>query len=174
MSSEIISNAGGLDSCVFENKTPATLKRGPWKDDTSFVSALKHSWQTQYADYLGDATASAYIQILDERGDLESHHEELTIHAHIDDQMVGIAALQPLTGLHIITMLEVLEAYRGKGIGAQLVQALCTVQTPVMAHVSIHQPRVKAFYIRQGFHVLQRETVQHDEYPLEFDVVAKR
>jgi len=164
----------GFTKEVFSASKPAQLHQGNWTDDSHFVKALTSSWQFQYAQYIGDVAAARYAARLIKQGRMYAHFEPLTLLACIDGQNVGIAALRALDGVHLVTMLEVLEEYRGKAIGAQLLQALCTIRGPVMAHVSIHQPRVKAFYVSQGFHVLQRETVQHDEYLLEFDVVAKR
>ena len=158
---------------VFLQNSPAQLRQGDWMSDKRFLDALRTSWLNQYADYIGQTKASDYIQLLDSEGRLFSHYEPLTIHAWVGNKIVGVSALRPLGELSLITMLEIVPEFRGKGIGGQLVSALSTASDKLMAHVSIHQPRAIQFYSGHGFHVLQRTQVQHGQHMLEFDVVAK-
>jgi ribosomal protein S18 acetylase RimI-like enzyme len=157
---------------IFLQDTPAQLRQGGWANDPEFLEILRVSWRRQYAEYVGDAAARDYVARLERQGRLFSHHEPLTIHAWVDKRIVGISALRPLGALDLITMLEVHPEFRGRGIGEQLLTALTSTGNRVMAHVSIHQPRVLAFYVRQGFHVLERTHVKHGPHRLEFDVVA--
>lgn len=158
---------------VFSTKGPAELRQGDWFSDPSFLAALKTSWCRQYADYIGEQRALEYVERLHSEQRLFAHYQPLTLHAWVDGRIVGISALRPLGKLDLITMLEVLPAYQSLGIGRQLLQGLSLASDRTMAHVSIHQPRVLAFYKRSGFHVLERSDVQHGEYRLEFDVVAR-
>jgi len=158
---------------VFDDTGPARLRQGDWKADSQFLAALRQSWLRQYADYLGEEKAADYLDQLTTQGRLFDHHEPLTIHAWVDGKIVGITALRPLHGINLITMLEVRSEFRGRGIGVQLLQAVCSASDRIMAHVSIHQPRVKMFYKRSGFHVLNRTREPHGEHILEFDVLAK-
>ena len=82
-------------------------------------------------------------------------------------------------GITLITMLEVLDTYQGQGIGGQLLEALATRKinaspSPLVAHVSIHRPCVKQFYLACGFIALKREFVDHGGHCLEFDVLARQ
>ena len=164
---------GEFCATVFVEDKPAQLRVGDWMSDTCFLNALRSSWLNQYADYIGQVKATEYIDLLDNEERLFSHHEPLTIHAWVEERIVGICALRPLDGLELITMLEVHPEFRGRGIGQQMVNALGTASARLMAHVSIHQPRALKFYTRQGFHVLQRTQVKHGPHLLDFDVVAK-
>ena len=164
---------GEFCATVFVEDYPAQLRMGNWMSDTDFLAALRTSWLNQYADYIGQAKAAEYIDLLYKEGRLFSHHDPLTIHAWVEDRIVGISALRPLDGISLITMLEVHPEFRGRGIGQQIVNALSSASARLMAHVSIHQPRALKFYTRLGFHVLQRAQVSHGQHLLDFDVVAK-
>ena len=158
---------------VFSTAGPAQLRQGEWSSDPSFLLALNDSWCRQYADYIGEERAAQYVEQLRTEHRLYDHYPPLTLHAWVDDHIVGISALRPLGKLDLVTMLEVLPAYQGRGIGRQLLQGLSVVSERTMAHVSIHQPRVLAFYKQFGFHVLKRSRERHGRYLLEFDVVAR-
>lgn len=160
-------------SSIFKQHTPAQLKQGEWTHDTAFLSSLHQSWVSQFADYMGETAASLHFKSLQDDGLLYTDDPLLTVHAWKGERIVGVTALRPLGGIDLITMLEVDSDFRGQGIGSQLLAALCLASDCLMAHVSIHQPRVKAFYERMGFHGLQRDRVRHGEHLLEFDVVAK-
>ena len=164
---------GEFCATVFVEDSPAQLRVGDWMSDTDFLDALRTSWLNQYADYIGPAKAKEYVDLLYQEGRLFSHHEPLTIHAWVEERIVGISALRPLNGIELITMLEVHPLYRGRGIGQQMVNALSSASVRLMAHVSIHQPRAMKFYTRLGFHVLRRSQVKHGQHLLDFDVVAK-
>lgn len=158
---------------IFDQQAPARLRQGAWTDNTAFLENLRISWVSQFADYMGPQAASLHFKSLQNDGLLYTDNPDQTLHAWKGDRLVGVTALRPLSGIDLITMLEVDAAFRGQGIGGQLLEALCLASDCLMAHVSIHQPRVKAFYKRMGFHVLHRDKVQHGIHLLEFDVVAK-
>ena len=158
---------------VFLDAHPAQLCCGDWRSDTSFLKILKASWLAQYAEYMGEAKASSYLDKLEREQRLFSHYDPLTIHAKVDQRIVGVAALRPLGKINLVTLLEVHPDLQCRGIGSQLLQALCIVSPRVMAHVSIHRPSVKKFYASQGFHLLKRDIVEHDSYQLPFDVLAR-
>lgn len=158
---------------VFSTAGPAELRHGDWFSDSSFLAALTDSWCRQYADYIGETCAVEYVEQLRKEQRLYDHYQPLTLHAWVEGRIVGIGALRPLGKLDLVTMLEVLPTYQGHGIGRQLLQGLSLASERTMAHVSIHQPRVLAFYKQFGFHVLQRTRERHGKYLLEFDVVAR-
>lgn len=159
---------------VFAQTIPAQLRQGDWMKEAAFLETLYHSWVDQYADYMGEPQARLHVDELRQQGRLYDHHDPLTVHAWIDEQIVGVTALRTLQGIDLITMLEVHPDYRRRAIGSQLLEALCCASDTLMAHVSVHKPRVLEFYQRHGFHVLEKETVQHGIHALEFDVVARR
>ena len=166
---------------IFKITQPSVICQGEWVDDTDFTQALIESWTRQYAEYLGDTHAENLVRSLMESGRLLDHDDSLTLISAIGDEKVGIGALRRFgqTGeVTLITMLEVLDAYQGQGIGRQLLEALATHITPaspsrLVAHVSIHRPDVKQFYLVCGFTALKREIVDHCGYRLEFDVMAR-
>lgn len=159
---------------VFATCGPAQLKQGAWQFEADFCAALEQSWCSQFADYIGERDARLHINQLRQEGRLFHHHDPLTIQAWMKGRIVGVTSLRPLQGIDLITMLEVHPQFRGLGIGAQLIHAVCSASECLMAHVSIHQPRVQDFYMRQGFALLDSAMVRHGEHDLEFDVVAKR
>ena len=160
-------------SSVFDQHGPADLSQGNWQDDERFVAYLRASWEEQYADYLGADAAGHLIARLVRSGALFKHHEPTTLLASIDGRRVGIAALRPLGELSLVTLLEVVPAYRGRGIGSQLLRAMSSSTRGLVAHVSIHRPRLLDLYVQTGFAVLQRSVVDHHGHPLMFDVVAR-
>ncbi|MFK7853886.1 MAG: GNAT family N-acetyltransferase [Granulosicoccus sp.] len=158
---------------VFKQTEPATLLQCEWVHDKRFVELLHASWISQYADYLGADEAETLVHQLIASGEIYEHERAFTLQASVDDQLVGIAALRPLRGISLITMLEVIPEKQGNGIGRQLIAALDLVSDKLMAHVSLHRPPVVAFYSSLGFHTLQRTNVHHYGHDLEFDVMAK-
>lgn len=162
-----------FDHSVFLATNPATLHQKEWGGDAVFVTALRASWQLQYAEYIGEKEAQVLVSQLYDTGDILIHEPANTLVAVSDGENAGIASVRPLPGLLLITMLEVLEGYRGLGIGKQLVSALATLNEPLLAHASIHRPDVKAFYQSQGFRALRQSRVDHYGYALMFDVMAR-
>lgn len=144
-----------------------------WRDDERFAVELRASWEQQYADYLGVSVARALVAELEAGGKLLHDNDPAPWVASIDARPVGIAALEPLGALSLITMLEVIPIHRGRGIGSRLLHALIAEAPGLVAHVSIHRPRVLDLYVRNGFSVLKREQVDHDGHLLTFDVVAR-
>lgn len=167
-------------AAVFATTQPSVLSQGTWVDDTEFTGALIKSWTSQYADYLGDKDAEKLVRSLTKSKQLFDHDDSLTLLSTIGDEKVGIGALRRLGKageVSLISMLEVRDGYQGQGIGRQLLEALATCKTasassPLVAHVSIHRPSVKQFYLGCGFTALRREFVDHYGYRLEFDVLA--
>ncbi len=153
---------------------PAVLQHAEWTNNEEFVAALCASWQAQYADYIGEPEALTLVGRLLHSGEILAHEPTSTLVAVFDEQHAGIASIRQLDGISLITVLEVLDEYRGQGIGRQLIEALATVNTPLLAHVSIHRPKVKTFYESLGFQALQRSTVDHYEHALLFDVMVRR
>lgn len=167
------SNKSLFPDSVFRQTEPATLLQCDWVNDKQFVELLHASWISQYTDYLGADAAETLVHQLIANGEIYEHEQAFTLQASVDDQLVGIAALRPLSGISLITMLEVIPDKQGKGIGRQLITALDLVSDKLLAHVSLHRPLVAAFYSSLGFHTLQRASVHHYGYDLEFDVMAK-
>lgn len=165
--------SSGFPDCVFNQTQPAVVVQQDWIVNQDFVEVLHASWIAQYADYLGTDTAEALVKQLITNGEIYQHQPSLTIQATVEGQMVGIAALRPLQGISLVTMLEVIPAHQGQGIGRQLINALSTASDKLLAHVSVHRPAVAAFYTSLGFHQLQRVTLNHYGHDLEFDVMAK-
>ena len=170
-----------FSKAIFKATQPSVLSQGEWVDDADFTQALIRSWTSQYADYLGQEKAGQLVRTLIENNELLDHDKSLTLLSTIEGEKVGIGALRQLGRageLTLVTMLEVLEEHRGKGIGRQLLEALSTrktssLPTPLVAHVSIHRPSVKQFYVDSGFTEFKREFVDHYGYSLEFDVLVR-
>ena len=145
-----------------------------WPRDIEFLEALHESWISQYADYIGEARAQALVEKLLDAGELYPGEDQAVQLAMVGTKPVGIAACRSLQGLSLITMLEVLAANRHQGVGGQLVAGLeARTEQHLLAHVSIHRPRVLEFYERQGFRKLPRTHVDHYGHELEFDVMVK-
>jgi len=169
-------------NALFDMTQPAVIRQEGWVDDSEFTRALIESWTRQYAEYLGDKDAEELVRSLTESKQLFDHDDSLTLLSTIGDKKVGIGALRQIGqagGITLITMLEVLDTYQGQGIGRQLLEALATRKIPaspslLVAHVSIHRPYVKQFYLACGFTALKREFVDHGGYHLEFDVLARQ
>lgn len=162
---------------VFEQATPARIEQGDWRCDAQFLAQLQSSWTTQYQEYLGADRAARLVDQLCSDGELFAHEPTCTLQALVDDRCVGICSMRPLgtqDQLALITMLEVDETFRQRGIGRQMVHSLEIACDHLMAHVSIHRPQVMNFYKRLGFHCLERSVVDHYGYSLDFDVVAKK
>jgi N-acetylglutamate synthase-like GNAT family acetyltransferase len=157
---------------VFNQTEPAVIVQGEWLTDKKFVTLLRSSWESQYADYLGIEAAESLVRQLTANREIYEHYAPLTLQATVDGQMVGIAALRPLEGISLVTMLEVIPANQGQGIGQQLIKALGSASEKLLTHVSIHRPAVAAFYSSLGFHLLDRTTLDHYGHQLEFDVMA--
>ena len=158
---------------VFKQTEPAVMVQVEWLADEKFVKLLRASWVSQYADYLGVETAESLVEQLTASREIYEHYAPLTLQATVEGEMVGIAALRPLEGISLVTMLEVLPANQGQGIGQQLIKALDATSEKLLTHVSIHRPAVAAFYSSLGFHLLERTTLDHYGYQLKFDVMAK-
>lgn len=166
---------------VFETTCPSVIGQGEWVNDLDFTQVLIESWTRQYAEYVGQSDAEKIIDSLTESDQLLDHDDNLTLLSTIGDKKVGVGALRRLGQageVTLITMLEVLDAYQGRGIGRQLLEGLATHKTParpspLVAHVSIHRPYVKQFYLECGFVALKREIVDHCGFRLEFDVLAR-
>jgi len=173
MSSPETADRGYFSPDVYSAASPATLHHAHWQKDKSFVAALSGSWKSQYADYIGVSGAEALVNRLLDNGEILAHDPGGTLVAIVANRYAGIASLRQLEGFALVTQLEVLEEYRGLGIGKQLVNALTTIKSPLVAHVSIKRPRVKAFYESLDFHGLQQVTVDHYEHALLFDVMAR-
>lgn len=152
---------------------PVHIEQGNWPTDPAFLDALRLSWIEQYAQYIGHTSASELIARMHRSGELHDGSEQPLFVASTHGQVIGIAGQRALTGLSLITMLEVLPSMRQQGVGAALLAAMLeAAEQPLMAHVSIHRPRVLSFYLHKGFRLLPRTFVDHLGYSLEFDVVA--
>ncbi len=158
---------------VFNQTEPAVIVQGEWLADKKFVTLLRTSWESQYADYLGIEVAESLVKQLTDNREIYEHYAPLTLQATVGGQLVGIAALRPLEGISLVTMLEVVPANQRQGIGQQLIKALGTASGKLLTHVSIHRPAVAAFYSSLGFHQLNRTTLDHYGHQLEFDVMVK-
>ena len=164
---------GHLPDGMFARCLPAAACHARWQDDEAFVAELRRSWRQQYADYLGMPEARRLVASLERSGDVFRHDPSATFIAWVRGRRVGVAASRGLEGLSLITLLEVVPAYRGQGIGSRLLHALQRDAGALMAHVSVHRPGVRGLYLSQGFFRLQRTTVEHRGHMLPFDVVAR-
>jgi GNAT superfamily N-acetyltransferase len=160
-----------LDSV--DTKNPAQITQRNWVQDDVFVSILRTSWHSQYADYIGSKAADSLLQRVHASGEIYEHNAQGTLVAILDGQLVGIASVRDLQKLFLVTLLEVVPEYQGKGIATQLLNALCTIPKPMLVHVSIHRPLVKCFYAKQGFITLAPEEIEHYGHSMIFDVMVK-
>lgn len=144
-----------------------------WTQDALFLSKLRKSWHDQYAEYLGADAATNLLEQLHRTGKIYEHDVPGTLIASDKGTPVGIAAIRRLPEISLITLYEVIPDYRGKGVGQQLLEAVCTVSGPLVAHVSIHRPWLISIYERHGFKSLGTEPVDHFGHELIFQVVAK-
>lgn len=152
---------------------PVTVSDDTWPDDPSFRQALQMSWVDQYAQYLGQPVAESLVARLLATGELYPAAEQPLVVARSAGRLVGVASLRPLQGLSLITTLEVLETSQRRGVGKALIEALEERSQRLLAHVSIHRPYVRTFYMGLGFALLERSTVDHYGHMLEFDVLVK-
>lgn len=156
-----------------DTKYPAQIAQRGWAQDESFVSVLRKSWHSQYADYIGSKAADDLLQQAHASGEIYNHQTNGTLVATLNGQLVGIAAVRDLQKLFLMTLFEVVPEHQGKGIAKQLLNAICTVSKPVLVHVSIHRPRLKRFYEKQGFKTLAPEEIEHYGHSMVFDVMIK-
>lgn len=155
------------------NDTVQTLASS-WPRDPAFLDALHASWTDQYAEYIGDAAAKALVAQLLDAGELYPDEQQLVQVATVGSELAGVAACRSLEGLSLVTMLEVLDDYRHRGVGSHLLASLqARTEQRLLAHVSIHRPGVLRFYEAQGFRRLPRTGVDHYGHELEFDVLVK-
>ncbi|MFT4727241.1 MAG: GNAT superfamily N-acetyltransferase [Granulosicoccus sp.] len=160
-----------LDSV--DTRNPARITQRDWVQDDAFVSIIRTSWHSQYADYIGSKAADSLFQKVHASGKIYEHNVHGTLVAILDGRLVGIASVRDLQKLFLITMLEVVPEHQGNGIATQLLNALCTVPKPLLVHVSIHRPLVKRFYAKQGFKTLAPEEIEHYGHSMVFDVMVK-
>lgn len=160
-----------LDSV--QTKKPAQLTQQDWQQDEVFVSALRTSWHSQYADYIGTIAADNLIRQLHASGDIYEHDAQGTLVATVDDQLVGIAAVRDVQKLYLITLLDVVPEHQEKGIASQLLNAICTLSKPLLVHVSVHRPWLKPFYEKRGFTTLTPKEINHYGHSMVFDVMVK-
>lgn len=144
-----------------------------WTKDAELTSLLRESWRSQYAEYLGVDRAIDLVEQLHQTGKVYEHDVAGTLVAGHNDKPVGVAAIRKLPEISLVTLYEVIPDYRGKGVGRQLLEALCTVSGPLVAHVSIHRPWLRAVYEQHGFHCLGTERVDHFGHDLPFQIVAR-
>jgi GNAT superfamily N-acetyltransferase len=152
---------------------PAVVSWHGWPEDPVFLCALRQSWTAQYADYLGDLQAAALVDQLIDDDLLYPQQNQTVCLANMDGRTVGLAGSRALSGIHLVTMLEVLESHRSLGVGRQLLDCLRKPPDRQLAHVSIHRPGVRSFYERLGFIALERCVVDHYGHALEFDVLVR-
>lgn len=171
MSTTSIPTIFNLDSV--QTKIPAQLSQRDWVQNDVFVSALRTSWHSQYADYIGTNSADSLIEQVHDSGEIYKHNAQGTLVATINDQLVGIAAVRDMQKLYLVTLLEVVPEHQGKGIASQLLNAICTISKPLLVHVSIHRPWLKPFYEKRGFTSLAPEEINHYGHSLVFDVMVK-
>ncbi|MFT5895004.1 MAG: GNAT superfamily N-acetyltransferase [bacterium] len=160
-----------LDS--IDTGIPAQITQRDWVQDEAFVSALRSSWHSQYADYTGSVVAANLVERAHATGEIYDHNANGTLVATLNGQLVGIAAVRDIQKLFLITLLEVVPEHQGKGIASQLLNAICTVPKPLLVHVSIHRPWLKKLYAKQGFETLAPEKIEHYGHPMIFDVMGK-
>ena len=144
-----------------------------WTQDADLTSLLRESWRSQYAEYLGADKAIDLVEHLHKTGKVYEHDVAGTLVVGHDGRPVGVAAIRKLPEISLVTLYEVIPDYQGKGVGHQLLEALCTVSGPLVAHVSIHRPWLVAVYERHGFHALGTERVDHFGHHLPFQIVAR-
>lgn len=144
-----------------------------WTQDAELTFLLRESWCSQYTEYLGANKASQLVEHLHSTGKVYEHDAAGTLVAGHDGKPVGVAAIRKLPEISLVTLYEVIPDYQGKGVGHQLLEALCTVSGPLVAHVSIHRPWLVAVYQRHGFHCLGTERVDHFGHDLPFQIVAR-
>ncbi len=155
-------------------KNGVRIVNAAWPCNTAFLEAMRTSWISQYAEYIGQSHAQTLVAELLEAGELYPREDQLVPLAMVGANPVGVAVSRSMQGLALITMLEVLPAYRHQGVGRRLIDALEVPKGErLMAHVSIHRPEVLHFYEQQGFLRLRRTLVDHRGHELEFDVVVK-
>lgn len=144
-----------------------------WTQDAELTSLLRQSWHSQYAEYLGTEQATHLIEHLHSSGKVYEHDAAGTLVVGDDGRPVGVAAIRKLPDVSLVTLYEVIPDYHGKGVGYQLLEGLCTVAGPVVAHVSIHRPWLVSVYEKHGFQRLGTEHVEHFGHKLLFQIVAK-
>ena len=144
-----------------------------WTQDAVLTSLLRQSWCSQYAEYIGANKAADLVEHLHNTGKVYEHDPAGTLVAGDGGRPVGVAAIRKLPEISLVTLYEVIPEYQRRGVGHQLLESLCTVSGPLVAHVSIHRPSLVAVYERHGFHRLGTEHVDHFGHNLPFQVVAR-
>lgn len=171
VSKTVPSTVFALDSV--DTKNPAQITQRDWVQDEPFVSVLRTSWHSQYADYIGSKAADSLLRKIHASGEIYDHDTNGTLLATLNGQLVGVAAVREIQKLFLITLLEVVPEHQGKGIASQLLNAICTVPKPLLVHVSIHRPWLKMLYAKQGFKMLAPEEIEHFGHSLVFDVMVR-